>query len=223
MSRSIPAELLTALTQGAIEPYYAVELLFDAGAVRLWTGYGDKVIDGETYIGSGALLQISGLEEVADLSAKGASITLSGISSSIMSLALQEPYQGRTGRILFGDRNVADFAPADQTYAVNSLNPELVLDFVEEYYSSENNATTGVEYTDFIEVFSGLIDEMPINDDATSVTIGLTIESKHITLQRNNVRRYTSANHKLRHPTDTFFDWVTQLADMEIVWGRTIA
>lgn len=183
MSRSISAELLTALTQGAIEPYYAVELLFDAGAVRLWTGYGDKVIDGETYIGSGALLQISGLEEVADLSAKGASITLSGISSSIMSLALQEPYQGRTGRILFGARDVSGF----------------------------------------IEVFSGLIDEMPINDDATSVTIGLTIESKHITLQRNNVRRYTSANHKLRHPTDTFFDWVTQLADMEIVWGRTIA
>lgn len=221
MSRSIPAELLTALTQGAIEPYYAVELLFDAGAVRLWTGYGDKVIDGETYIGSGSLLQISGLEEVADLSAKGASITLSGISSSIMSLALQEPYQGRTGRILFGARNVADFVQPNQTYIVNSLNPELVLDFVEEYYSSENNAIPA--YTDFIEVFSGLIDEMPINDDATSVTIGLTIESKLITLQRNNVRRYTSANHKLRHPTDTFFDWVTQLADMEIVWGRTIA
>jgi hypothetical protein len=221
MSRSIPAELLTALTQDAIEPFYAVELLFDGGAIRLWTGYGDKTIDGETYLGTSALLQISGLEEVADLSAKGASVTLSGISSSIMSLALQEPYQGRTARILFGARNVADFVQPTTTYAVNGLNPELVLDFGGEYYSSENNAIP--EYTDFIEIFAGLIDEMPISDSGQSVTINVTIESKHITLQRSNVRRYTSANHKLRHPTDTFFDWVTQLADAEIVWGRTIA
>lgn len=197
MSRSIPAELLTALTQDAIEPYYAVELLFDdedgtssseAGyasnrAIRLWTGFGDRTIGGNTYVGTGSLLQISGLEEVADLSAKGASVTLSGISSSIMSLALQEPYQGRAANILMGEASVAST----------------------------------------ITTFGGIIDEMPINDDATSVTINLTIESKMISLQRNNVRRYTSANHKLRHPTDTFFDWVTQLADMEIVWGRTIA
>lgn len=197
MSRSIPAELLAALTQDAIEPYYAVELLFDdedgtssseagyAGnrAIRLWTGFGDRTIGGNTYVGTGSLLQISGLEEVADLSAKGASVTLSGISSSIMSLALQEPYQGRAANILMGEASVASA----------------------------------------ITTFGGIIDEMPINDDATSVTINLTIESKMISLQRNNVRRYTSANHNLRHPGDTFFDWVPQLADMEIVWGRKIA
>lgn len=196
MTRSVPSDLLTALTQDVIEPFYAVEFLFDdedgtssteAGyvgdrAIRLWTGYGDRTIGSDTYLGTAGLLNISGLEEVADLSAKGASVTLSGISSGIMSLALQEPYQGRQATIIFGERSVSST----------------------------------------ITSFSGLIDEMPIRDGGESVTINLTIESKYITLQRSNVRRYTSANHKLRHPADTFFDWVTQLADAEIVWGRKI-
>jgi hypothetical protein len=55
------------------------------------------------------------------------------------------------------------------------------------------------------------------------VTITVAIENKLVTLQRPNIRRYTSANHKLRHPTDTFFDFVQALQDKEIAWGRTVS
>ena len=58
MSRSIPAAILAALTQPEVYPFYAVEMLFDSGAVRLWTGYTDRTIDGQTYIGSGNLFRI---------------------------------------------------------------------------------------------------------------------------------------------------------------------
>ena len=183
MSRSIPAGILSALAQQSVEPFYAVELKFTSGAVRMWTGYGDRTIDGETYVGTGNLLEISGIEEVADLSAKGITLRLSGVISELVSLALQEPYQGREARILFG--------------------------------------VVGVN--DYVEVFAGLMDVMTIQEDGTSAVIELTVESKLVSLQRPNVRRYTSESHKLRNPGDTFFDFVEQLQDKEIVWGRNVA
>ena len=101
----------------------------------------------------------------------------------MISLALQEPYQGRTARVLFGVAGV----------------------------------------NDHVEIFSGLMDVMTIQEDGSTATIELTVESKMVTLQRPNIRRYTSENHKLRYPSDTFFDFVEQLQDKEIAWGRSIS
>jgi len=93
---------ISGITDSEIQPFYAVELLFDSGAVRLWTGYDSKTIGGDTYLGAGSLLSIPNVEEIADMSAKSAEITLSGVATELVSLALQEPYQGRNARILFG-------------------------------------------------------------------------------------------------------------------------
>ena len=93
---------ISGITDSEIQPFYAVELLFDSGAVRLWTGYDNKTVGGDTYLGTGNLLSIPNVEEVADMSAKSAEITLSGVATQLVSLALQEPYQGRNARILFG-------------------------------------------------------------------------------------------------------------------------
>lgn len=102
MTRNTPVSLLTALAQPEVYPFYAVEMLFDSAPVRFWTGYGERIVNGDTYLGTGNLLNISGLEEVSDLSSKRVTLTLSGISSSIISLALQEPYKGRPCKIYFG-------------------------------------------------------------------------------------------------------------------------
>ncbi len=99
MSRTVPAALLTALGQPEVQPFYGVEMLFGSGAVRLWTGYGDRTLGSETYVGAGTLLNIQGLAEVADLSAKSITISLSGVAASLVSLALQEPDQRRKGRV----------------------------------------------------------------------------------------------------------------------------
>jgi hypothetical protein len=109
MSRTVPVSILNALAQPEVQPFYATEMLFDSGAVRLWTGYGDRTIDGEIYIGAGELLQFSGLEEVSDLSARSVTISLSGVAASLVSLALAEPYQRRKCRVLFGVSDVSDY------------------------------------------------------------------------------------------------------------------
>jgi hypothetical protein len=82
--------------------FVAVELLFDSGAVRLWNGYGDLVINTATYTGAGQFLNISAVEENAEIGAKGVALTLSGLNSTILSYALNENYQYRVLNIYVG-------------------------------------------------------------------------------------------------------------------------
>ena len=186
MSRTVPAALLTALDGDEIEVFYAVDLAFDSGNIRLWTGYGDKTINSQTYTGSGSLLTIDGLEEVSDLSARGTTLTLSGLDTTIVTYALTEEYQGRLVTIYWG---------------------------------------VG---TNTVEVFSGYMDKMTIQDAGDRAAISLTVESRLIALERPNVRRYTRESHaavrtaKGLTGSDTFFDWTTQLQDRQIVWGREV-
>ena len=180
MSRTVPASILTALSQPEVKPFYAVEMLLDGAPLRFWTGYGDREIQFETYTGTGNLMGIGGLEEVSDMSAKNANIMFSGVPPELLSLALSVPYQNRECRILFGV----------------------------------------VDSPDIVEVFAGTIDKMAIQDGGQTGTIDVTIESKWVRLDRANARRYTSESQKSRHPSDTFFNWVADLQDKEVVWGR---
>ncbi len=108
MSRSINANIVSALANPEIEPFYAVKLAFSTATLFLWTGYGDKTINSETYIGSGNLLSIDGLEEASDLSASGTNIVLNGIDSTILTYALTEDYQGREVYIYWGVGGVSE-------------------------------------------------------------------------------------------------------------------
>ena len=182
MSRTVPADLLTALSQPEVYPFYAVEMDFDTAPVRFWTGYGDRTIFGDAYLGTGNLLSISGLEEANDLSAKNITLQLSGVPAELVSLALQEPYQRRACKIYFGTTNTA--AP--------------------------------------IEVFSGLMNMMTIEDSGDSSVISLTVESKLIRLSKSSKWRYTDSNHQSRHDGDTFFSYVTDLQDRDVLFGREI-
>ena len=108
MSRSINANIVSALGNPEIEPFYAVKLGFSTATLYLWTGYGDKTINSETYIGSGNLLSIDGLAEASDLSATGTDIVLNGIDSTILTYALTEEYQGREVNIYWGVGGVSE-------------------------------------------------------------------------------------------------------------------
>ena len=68
MSRTVPAAIISGLSNPEVEPFYAAEFQFDSGVLRLWTGYGDRTIDGSTYTGSGSLLTLGAVEEVQELS-----------------------------------------------------------------------------------------------------------------------------------------------------------
>ena len=197
MSRTIDSGLLAALTGNAVEPFYAVELLFDVkatidvngnpidlGPMRMWTGLGTRTINvrgtDQDFAGTGALLNIAAAEEVADLSAKAMTISLSGIDTSLISLALQEPYQRRKARVYMGEKSVSSV----------------------------------------VEIFSGQMDTMQITDEPDASTVVMTIESKLVELERSRNWRYTDESHKSRHSDDTFFSYLQSIQDQKVAWGR---
>jgi len=96
MARSLPSALSSELNADELKPFYAVELLFDSGDIRFWTGYGNINANSEVWTGSGTVLSFSSTNEATDLSANGMTLTFSGLESTIVSLLLQENYRGRS-------------------------------------------------------------------------------------------------------------------------------
>lgn len=66
-----------------------------------------------------------------------------------------------------------------------------------------------------------LTDVPEIEDNGNTVTIRISAEHKLIDLQRPRVRRFTPADQHLTDPEDRGFDFVAELQDKQITWGRT--
>lgn len=103
MTRDINSNIVNALDDDVVLPFFTLDLLFDdPNKLYFWSGIGDLSLDGNTYTGAGELLSISELRESSDIAAYGATLTLTGIDNSLISLALDEPYQGRRAIVKFG-------------------------------------------------------------------------------------------------------------------------
>ena len=135
MSRTISSSLTAVLGDAEIEPYYAVDLDFPSGNLRLWTGFGNRTISSNTYLGSGDIMRIDGLEEASDLSSRGTTLTFSGVPSNLVTYALTEEYQGHLCYVYWGIKTVSDV----------------------------------------VEVFSGYMDKITIQDDGETSTISLSV------------------------------------------------
>jgi len=212
--------LTEALSEPEVYPFFAIELMFDtrtidfggvtveAGPLYLWTGLGNLTVGGITYVGTGNMLQISEVKETADIAAAGATLTLSGIPTEILALALQEPYQGRLCYIKFG------MIGANKDFLLKQDGSFLLLED-----SSSIDISTG-DPDALTDLFVGYMDQMNISEEAETCTIALAVESKLIDLERPRVQRYTSASQKARYAGDLAFDFIPDLQDKPLSWGR---
>jgi len=210
MSRTLDANISSAITSTDIEPFFAFKLAFDSTTLFLYTGIGDLTIGSDTYTGVGSLLSFTNVEESADIGAKSVSLSLSGIPSSNLSLALNTPYQGREVTILFGIRD------ANRVFLANE-DGDLVL--------TENNKLIDITASDTSPdatstLFVGYIDQMDITEGPETSTITVKLESKLLELERTRVLRYTSPIQKALFAGDKGFDFVDQLQDETFHWGR---
>ena len=64
------------------------------------------------------------------------------------------------------------------------------------------------------------MDTMGIEDTGDTANISLTAESRLIDLERSRERRYTSEDQKIDYPNDKGLEFIADLQDKEIVWGR---
>jgi hypothetical protein len=101
MSRPNVSSTYVSSSVSLIQPYLAAYLDFSGSApVRLWTGIQSASftdIGGTAnYLGIGTLGSISSVTEATEVASKGIELTLSGIPTEYISLALSNNYRGRT-------------------------------------------------------------------------------------------------------------------------------
>ena len=82
------------------------------------------------------------------------------------------------------------------------------------------DASNGV-ISDPAIIFSGFMDTMTINDGGETATIQVTVENRLIEFERTRVRRYTAEDQKIDYPNDKGLEFVAEMAEKEIVWGRS--
>ena len=185
MSRTLSTEMQAVATAELVRPIYLVQMEFDSGDLFLWSGLGNLVYSGDTYVGTGDLMAISPIKESEELTANGVTFTVSGIKQSLVNLARDEPYQGRKITLLLG-------AFDDNADIISSP----------------------------VVLFSGFMDVMNIADSGETSTITIAAENKLISFDRASVRRFTAEDQKIDYPTDKGFEFVSKIAQQEIIWGR---
>jgi hypothetical protein len=72
-----------------------------------------------------------------------------------------------------------------------------------------------------VTVFSGFMDTMLINDSSETATIQVNVENRLIEFERTRIRRYTAEDQKIDYPTDKGLEFVAEMSEKEIVWGRS--
>ena len=108
MARTLTAAMQTGVAASALSPVLLYYLDFSGGAIRAWTGFGDLVWNGDTYAGLGDVIGVGDVRETAEERNATLTLTLAGAPASLISLALNDDYQGRTATLWLGLMDGAD-------------------------------------------------------------------------------------------------------------------
>ena len=185
MAREISSLTLAAGKAGVVRPVILARLDFASGSVRACSAPFNVGHEGETYTGVGNLGAISTVPEGAELQSYAVELTLSGIPSDLVTLALADQYQGREARLFLA-----------------------LLD--------EGHRLIGVPML----VFRGQMDTLDIELGKTA-TLTLIVQNRLADWERPRLRRYTHEDQQSEFPGDRGFEFVPQMAEKSIYWGRS--
>ena len=82
-------------------------------------------------------------------------------------------------------------------------------------FDTSNNVIADV-YT----IFKGNMDVMNIQEGSDTCLITLKLESRLITFEKSSNRMYTLEDQKVDFPNDIGFEFIPDLQDKEITWGK---
>lgn len=112
--RDLTAGMAAAVQAGTVRPaiLYEGEFVDGGGAptfVRLWSGIGTLSWNGQSWLGAGNLLGVSGVRESTGLRANAFEVWLSGVSTTLVSLALTSARKNRSGKLYLALFNADDW------------------------------------------------------------------------------------------------------------------
>lgn len=102
MARDLDAGTLAAIEAAVKRPVLFFLGTFATGTLRLWSGVGEFVWDGQVWTGAGQMLGISQIEEADDLVAVSCTVSLAGESQALLSANIGAARQGLPGRVWVG-------------------------------------------------------------------------------------------------------------------------
>ena len=205
--RNLTLEMAAEFAGPSVKPIMLAELFFDSGTLRLWTGYGQLEWGDREFTGIGTLIGISPIQETQEIQARGIVVTLNGISSTVISLALSERSRGRPFRLYLGSVDT-------RRYVATESSPGAVkLEDGTGYVLLENQLIDSP-----YRIFSGLMDTMEFSDSGDKADIRLSVENILITGQRSKVSRYTMEDQRKRFPNDRGLEFINALQDKQVIW-----
>lgn len=104
MSRDLPAELDAAIEEPVVRPFLALFIDFP-DPVRVWTGTGNIIFEGEEWIGAGGVGAIDTIGEGTDGSAVGIKASLFNVPSEFRDDIADQATKGATFEVWVGALN----------------------------------------------------------------------------------------------------------------------
>lgn len=192
MPRSMDAALASAFSSKRLYPLFLVDLPINNDTIHVWSGVGNFTWNGNTYLGVGSLGTITPATEGTDITAQGASISLSGVNKAYVNDALSDVQLGAVATIWMG-----------------ALDPDTV-------------TLIGQPVVMFRGLVDAPTVSIPAtqSDDGTPATSTITIplESRLATLGSGQQRKYSRADQNLKYPDDTAFNWVSLMNYLALKW-----
>ncbi|MFN3077471.1 MAG: hypothetical protein ABT940_11425 [Alphaproteobacteria bacterium] len=102
MPHALSEELRAATLADSLSPILLVQIGFENGAERAWSGYGNLVWNDKTFVGVGSMGSVSEIKETTELQANGCRFTLSGVDPALLALALADARQGLPAKLWLG-------------------------------------------------------------------------------------------------------------------------
>jgi hypothetical protein len=194
--RDLTGSMSTAIAAKRLRPVFFMEAQFTSGYLRLWSGMGDITWNAQSWTGSGP-------SETAETVIVG----MSGIQESVEVAANGIRLQASGIQSTMVSRILDD---CRQNYPVTVWLGLLDLD-------------TDALIADPTQAFHGRMDVPTISDSGNTCDVSLTVENALIDLQRPRERRYTHEDQQIDHPGDMGFEYVSQLQEVNLAWGKTTA
>lgn len=99
MSRTITGAAAAAFASANVPMLVLIALYFDSGTVYLTNAPYTVTWQGNDFLGVGRFLGLESLGESGGIEAVGVGMTLSGVPSDMLAIALAENYQGNTAKV----------------------------------------------------------------------------------------------------------------------------
>jgi hypothetical protein len=100
--RDMTSAYLAAISSAMLRPALFVQATFVSGPLYVWSGMGPITWNGQTWIGVGTLGTVSTIEEGSTVSAKGVTLTLSGLDPTLLEDVMEEFQVGLPALVYLG-------------------------------------------------------------------------------------------------------------------------